>query len=173
MFDGGYLFIKTENPYFYPGNLVQGKIHVRITSQMNATGLDMNINGMEIAKFIRRVRKSTGSGKNRKHKTVIYHERYTKPQMNYSARVFTFAEPLMPGDYEFTFEFTLPPVLPASIIYHNMGHHDRPEADIQYWIEATIENQDQSCLYYKQMLVIHEQPVQFLQHAELNQTFSA
>ena len=28
-FDGGYLYVKTKKPYYYPGNKVTGKIYIR------------------------------------------------------------------------------------------------------------------------------------------------
>ena len=28
-FDGGYIFLKTDQPFYYPGNMVTGKIYVR------------------------------------------------------------------------------------------------------------------------------------------------
>lgn len=28
-FDGGYLFVKTDKPFYYPNNTVYGKIYIR------------------------------------------------------------------------------------------------------------------------------------------------
>ena len=28
-FNGGYIFVMTDRPYYYPGNVVKGKIYIR------------------------------------------------------------------------------------------------------------------------------------------------
>ena len=28
-FDGGYIYVKTDQPFYYPGNMVSGRIYIR------------------------------------------------------------------------------------------------------------------------------------------------
>jgi hypothetical protein len=35
-FNGGYLYVKTDRPYYYPGNSVLGKIYIRTMVPMMA-----------------------------------------------------------------------------------------------------------------------------------------
>ena len=81
--------------------------------------------------------------------------------MDYRATCFTFQGPLNPGDYTIPFDFNLPNQLPASILWARKDHHDRPKASVKYSIKARIVTHDKKYLKYKQMLVIHEQPVTF------------
>ena len=47
VFEGGYLFVKCERPVYYPGNQVNGKIYLRVERPMNATKLDIQVQGAE------------------------------------------------------------------------------------------------------------------------------
>ena len=55
----------------------------------------------------------------------------------------------MPGDHTVPFEFVIPNHWPASIMYQNRNHMDRPKAHITYYVKAKIENHDRSYLKYK------------------------
>jgi len=75
----------------------------------------------------------------------------------------------MPGDYVIPFEFTLPLNLPSSINYkNNIG--DKPKAKIKHTIKAIINMKNGKIMKYKQLLVIHENPVEFKQDANSNVT---
>ena len=89
--------------------------------------------------------------------------------MDFKGDCFSFQQDLMPGDYTIPFEFTLPPGVPASIMYHNQHHYDSPKAFVKYSVKATIVTHSRQTLKYKQMLVIHEPPVQFVQNAQNKQ----
>lgn len=50
-FNGGYLYVKTDQPYYYKGNTVYGKIYIRTEVPMNANVLEIDIKGKEKASF--------------------------------------------------------------------------------------------------------------------------
>ena len=46
-FDGGYLFVKSERPFYYPGETVTGKIYIRLMKPMFPRTLDIHVKGKE------------------------------------------------------------------------------------------------------------------------------
>ena len=46
-FDGGYIFIKTDQPFYYPGNTVTGKIYIRADKVLDADYLEIKVKGKE------------------------------------------------------------------------------------------------------------------------------
>ena len=44
-FDGGYIFIKTDQPFYYPGNTVTGKIYVRADRVIDADYIEIKVKG--------------------------------------------------------------------------------------------------------------------------------
>mmetsp|Transcript_226 Transcript_226/g.414 ORF Transcript_226/g.414 Transcript_226/m.414 type:complete len:98 (+) Transcript_226:356-649(+) len=50
-------------------------------------------------------------------------------------------------------------------MYHDLSTWHRPKAEVKYSIKGTIEMLDGKVMKYKQMLVIHEPPVEFKQDA--------
>jgi len=160
-FNGGYLYVKTDRPYYYPGNEVMGKIHIRISQPCQAKELKMRITGKEKCSFLRRETITRERNGERHSETITHHEKYKKTLIDVSAHCFAFGSVLMPGDYIVPFQFTLPHTLPASIMYNNKHHHDRPKAIIQYNVKAVLTTHHQGDLKYKQLLVIHEPPVPF------------
>ena len=69
-FNGGYLYVKTDRPYYYPGNTVFGKIYIRIECPMDARNLDIKISGKEKASFLRRESESYREGGETRTRTV-------------------------------------------------------------------------------------------------------
>ena len=57
-FHGGYLYVKTDRPYYYPGNTVMGKIYIRVEIPMSAKELTIKIKGKEKASFLRHTTES-------------------------------------------------------------------------------------------------------------------
>lgn len=51
-FDHGYLMVQSDQPYYQPGELVTGKIFLRITSPIDATYLEIEVRGKEKASWI-------------------------------------------------------------------------------------------------------------------------
>jgi len=84
------MYVKTHQPYYYPGNKVLGKIYIRVTAPMQARTLTVDIKGTETSSF--RTKVTTGHGDKRKTKTV-----YVKNKshiINFSGTAMTFEAPL-------------------------------------------------------------------------------
>ena len=50
-FKGGYIFVKTDRPYYYAGNKVFGKIYIRAEVPMEPSHIEIYIKGKEKASF--------------------------------------------------------------------------------------------------------------------------
>ena len=50
-FQGGYLYVKTDKPFYYPGDTVYGKIYIRTEVPMSPRNLDIYVKGKEKASF--------------------------------------------------------------------------------------------------------------------------
>ena len=50
-FEGGYLYIKTDKQFYYPGDKVYGKVYIRTDRLLDATHLDLRVKGKEKASF--------------------------------------------------------------------------------------------------------------------------
>ena len=116
-FKGGYLYVKTDKPYYYPGNVVLGKIYIRAENEMAPASLMIKVRGTESSSYRKRITTTTGEGAEKKSKSEMIKIGYWKDLINYDGCCFTFNGPLMPGDYTIPFEFTLPEYAPASIIW--------------------------------------------------------
>ena len=104
-FDGGYLYVKTDKPYYYPGNQVLGKIYIRLERPMSPSHLEIKVAGKEKCSFMRT------------HGDDRHKEKSSRRFMTFRANCFTFNGDLMPGDYTIAFDFVLPPTIPASVMF--------------------------------------------------------
>jgi len=57
-FDGGYIYVKTDKPFYYSGNKVLGNIYIRVEPDnlLQARNLDIRVKGKEYCSY--RERKS-------------------------------------------------------------------------------------------------------------------
>lgn len=144
-FDFGHLMIRTERPYYYPGNLINGTVYMRITQELMARELQIRVTGKERSAFT--LSEYVEEGEDR---TGGYHEDRCYESMRYVIdNVFTghhFYGPLMPGDYAIPFNFVMPGDVPASIIWEDQMNHAKPEAELTYKIRACIINVDGSIM---------------------------
>ena len=46
-FHGGYLYVKTDKPFYYPGQKVLGKIYIRADIMLDANTLELRVKGKE------------------------------------------------------------------------------------------------------------------------------
>lgn len=159
-FEGGYLYVKTDRPYYYPGNKILGKIYIRTMVPMNAKQVEIKVKGKEHASYWR-TETHTHRNNDGSTRTETRHvkERFKRKILEFKAPCFTFQGPLNPGDYTIPFEFTLPANIPSSMMYKNPNHRDKPSAKIKYSIRAVVDTHDKKVLKYKQWLIIHEPPV--------------
>ena len=50
-FEGGYLYVKTAQPFYYPGQTVYGKIYIRAMVPMKPRNLEIYVKGKEKASY--------------------------------------------------------------------------------------------------------------------------
>ena len=79
-FEGGYLYVKTDKPYYYKGDTVYGKIYIRVEVPMNANVLEIDIKGKEKCSHYYTTR--------RKKRTVHHHPKMTRKYFEYKATCF-------------------------------------------------------------------------------------
>ena len=60
-FEGGYLYIKTSQPFYHPGQTVYGKIYIRAMVPMKPRNLDIFVKGKEKASYTESDRDSKGN----------------------------------------------------------------------------------------------------------------
>ena len=46
-FEGGYLFVKTDRPFYYAGDIIYGKIYIRADQPIKAKNIAIKIEGKE------------------------------------------------------------------------------------------------------------------------------
>lgn len=148
-FEGGYIFVKYDKPFYYPGNTVYGKIYIRTEVPMSPKHVEIEVSGIEKCSYMK------GSGK---HRRRHYN---TRQSIEFKGKCFTFTGALNPGDYTIPFEFALPENMPASMMWDRYDIHDSPKATVKYHCEATLVTQENTECKYEQMLVVHEPPVAF------------
>ena len=171
-FEGGYLYVKTERPFYHAGERVIGKVYIRTMVPMNPSHLDLHIDGLEKTSHrnFERRRIEGREGQADEWEEVMVKEKHEHKNLEFKGRCFTFNGPLYPGDYTIPFDFTLPMGLPASIMYRNDRIREKPKAAINYRIVAILETIDRRVLKYHQMLLVHEPPVPFVEGAMEKQT---
>jgi hypothetical protein len=50
-FDNGYLYVRTDRPFYYAGDQVIGKIYVRVEKYLDADRVEIQVNGGEKASY--------------------------------------------------------------------------------------------------------------------------
>ena len=106
-FQGGYLFVKTDKPFYHKGETVYGKIYIRAEVAVAAKYLEIDIKGKEKASF----HYTTRSNKQTHH----HYPKCGRKYFEFKAKCYEFNQgPLQPGDYFVSFEFKLPDDIPAS-----------------------------------------------------------
>ena len=96
-FDGGYLYVKTDKPFYYPGNPVYGKIYIRVERAIDADRMEIKVNGKEKASFWY----TTSDGKTSSRHKAKTSQKY----FDFKATCCQFTQTLQPGDYIIPFEF--------------------------------------------------------------------
>ena len=180
-FDGGFLFIKTDKPFYYPGNTVYGKIYLRVEVPICPVELSVRVKGKETSYCILEYNEEEGY--------VADERNYEKLIVDFKSVIYRFPQglgPLNPGDYLFNFEFPLPDLIPASMIFEHGGNFPnrkmdsknayeyekaKPKCQVKYSIKALIGMQnEEKPKMYKQIIVVHEKPVDFQHNANQDLT---
>lgn len=137
-FDGGYLYVKTDRPYYYPGNKVLGKMYIRADRPLDAKLAEFKFRGKEKSSFWIHTDKNH-------HK-----QEYRRQIFDIKATCFTFQNQLAPGDYTIPFEFDLPQNLPSSMILKNRKGYgsEKPKAAVKYKITFIVHMHDGQQMKY-------------------------
>ena len=123
-----------------------GKIYIRTEIPLDAKFLEIKVKGKEKASFWREESYEHDGERRTRHIKEKLHRKI----LDFKGICFTFMQPyLNPGDHTIPFEFTLPQHLPASIMYHNRNHHNKPKCHIKYSILATIHTHQHKKMKYK------------------------
>lgn len=122
--EGGYMYVKTNQPFYHPGNTVYGKIYIRADQVIDAKWLEIKIEGKEKSSF-----KYTHQDGDR---TETRKAKAEKKIFDFRGSAFNFETHLNPGDFTVPFEFTLPARIPASILFHNKRVFASPKCKIRY-----------------------------------------
>jgi hypothetical protein len=51
-FDGGYIYVKLDRPYYYPGNKVYGKIYIRTEVPLEPSHIEIYVKGKEKCGYV-------------------------------------------------------------------------------------------------------------------------
>jgi len=165
MFDQGHLMIQTDQPHYSPGEVVTGKIYMRLTGTVqDATDFVMSLWGMEEGRWLDVVYKQVRRGD---HYETVREEVWREAKhhiINQEFHVYRFPNPvLMPGDYMVPFQFTLPYGIPASIFYRNDNLSKKPYGKIKYSVQVKLARYGTFTrdIRYKQVLLVREAPRDF------------
>lgn len=143
--EGGYLFVKTDRPFYYGGNTVYGKIYIRAEQAIDAKWMEIKIEGKEKMSF--KYHEYEGEGEHRRRVTRKHKEH--RKIFDFRGNAFTFEQHLNPGDFTVPFEFTLPQRTPASILFINKSRESHPKAKIRYSVQAILHTHSGKILKYK------------------------
>jgi hypothetical protein len=99
----------TDRPYYYPGNVVKGKIYIRTEIPMEPSHIEIYVKGKEKCSFVEEETHTRRDADGTTHTERRKHTRYySRKILHFKGTCFTFQGPLNPGDYTIPFEFTLP-----------------------------------------------------------------
>jgi len=97
----GKIMVQTEFPFYEPGNLVKGKIYIRVDAPIMAKYIDIEIKGKEKAAFTRFWYESEGDRQVERSERVKMDKRF----LEYKQPIFAVNGVLNPGSYEVDFSF--------------------------------------------------------------------
>lgn len=152
----GGMVINLEKPYYYPGEIVHGKIYCLFSQTFDCKSLEMEIFAEEYIMFTENIKKEKSKKKSSKlieGKNCIFRRVQTilVPENNV----------INQGHYIYPFTFMLPLNLPGSFEYYN---HDTT-AYIKHIIEVRALPLDSSAqAIMNNILFIVRQPPQFFQY---------
>ena len=99
-FEVGYLSVMTDKPFFHPGELITGKIYMRMLRPVDASHLDLQVNGKEKGKWLDSETISVTEGDHSRSETITIPRSEERKIFEYKGPCFVFSGGnLMPGDY--------------------------------------------------------------------------
>ena len=129
-FDGGYLFIKTDLPFYYAGQTVTGKVYIHAERVFKPKKLVLRIKGKEKFSHMYNHRETEEDsyadeeGHTRmRDKTKTFRKKMKKEMriMDFKETMCSFKEPMREGNYVVPFEFGLPDAMSSSVMWKQIG----------------------------------------------------
>ena len=161
----GNVFVQCEFPFYEPGNIINGKIHLQIFEPIAASHIEIETKGQEKTSF-KRFWFETDEEGHAEEKSEKCKQK--KKFAHYKQRVFEIPDhQLMPGNYVIDFQFQLQEGLPSSFNLKDKKRREEPKAKVKYYVKTKLItfNEDDE-MKYKQVLAIREKPVNFESYAE-------
>ena len=106
-FQSGYICFQTDKPYYQPGEIITGRVFLRVNVPLDAQFIEINIRGKEKGSWVDKVTKSH----NNPDGSVRYEVENVKRKaarniIDYRAPVYAFANGVVfPGDYIIPVQF--------------------------------------------------------------------
>ena len=178
--EGGIL-IELEKPYYYPGEMVLGKMYLNFHQNFKSHGIELTLEVEEYASF-REQKRRRNNNPNHNHNHNHNHDNKLQNQplvpnqnttfyskLRYGKRVLFKSSQIIitfnnnfisSGQYVYPFSFMLPPNLPGSFEYYDLEN----AAYIKYLLEVKALSSHSSNHIKNEMLIIVRQSPQFFQY---------
>lgn len=156
-YNGG--VIQFEQPFYYPGNHVQGTIYLNIMDMFTTKGVELDIKCVEGVKAIEQhQRQEVIEGQ---IKTVTDNQEFKDKQVLFQIKNFlpNFQSNISIGQYAYPFSFVIPAHLPGSFEYYT----DNISAYIKYQVKVKILpfNDKDKVLKFSTILIVRQTPSTF------------
>lgn len=113
------IHISIDQPFYYPGNHVYGKVYIRAFKAIPADFLEIEVEGVERVSFL--TFKSREEEDENGHNRTVWDEsiehNVEKQIISFKSKCHTFTEEMQANDFVFNFDFPLPQNVPATILY--------------------------------------------------------
>ena len=142
------ILIELDKPYYFPGELIFGKIYLNLFQNHYSSGINLTIQGEEFVSYsemkIKKGNNQHNSNNNHNNKnTSSNNQKYVKKREGKTI-IYRCSELIIPfhdsiiqaGQYIFPFSFILPSHLPGSFEYYDNDNF----AYIKYIIQASSES---------------------------------
>ena len=165
--EGGIL-LELEKPYYYPGELIVGKIYLNFQQNFASDGIYLTLEGEEFVSFKqRKTRKSQRNinyeNNTNNNQTKSYIKTRTGKKIIYKQEqlIIPFRDSMIySGQYIYPFSFMLNPSLPGSFEYYD----EQNSAYIKYILDVKVQSKVSDHNIKNEMLLIVRQPPQFFQY---------
>jgi len=128
------IFIRLDKPSYLPGEQVNGQVYVNIVEDTNGDTLYLMILGAEFTKY--KTRHSSGSGKNRRTRTVTHIGQNDILKHEYTLMSSQTGK-IERGQYCFPVSFVIPMNAPASFSYGSASTYSKINYSVQAYIPPT------------------------------------
>ena len=173
------ILIELDKPYYFPGELIFGKIYLNLFQNHYSSGINLTIQGEEFVSYsemkIKKGNNQHNSNNNHNNKnTSSNNQKYVKKREGKTI-IYRCSELIIPfhdsiiqaGQYIFPFSFILPSHLPGSFEYYDNDNF----AYIKYIIQASSESfKSHQTLKNDFLLILRQSPLYFHYPTRLSNT---